>query len=113
MNVETININKSLIPYEFSIVLGAETFTFHIDYNNVGGFFTAGLSKNGVTLCSGTPIIYGRKLFESVWKPSFPAVDIIPLDLSNEYNKVTYDNLGKAVRLIIDNGETPLLEGNG
>lgn len=109
--MQVIEINKSLIPYEFDISLGGEVFTLNIDYNNTGGFFTVGLAKNGKTLCAGTPIIYGRKLFESVWKPSFPPVDIIPYDRSKGYNKVTFNNLCEGVLLIIDNDETPVIGG--
>lgn len=111
MDIDTIEINKSLIPYEFDITLGSEVFTFKINYNNAGKFFTVGLAKNGKTLCEGAPIVYGRKLFESVSNPSFPAVDIIPLDLSKGYNKVTFSNLCEGVLLIIDNGEKPLIGG--
>ena len=109
MLIDTIEINKSLIPYEFNIALGDEVFTFKVDYNNAGEFFTIGLSKGGKTLTEGTPIVYGRKLFEDIQNPNFPAIDIIPYDLSKSYNKVTYDNLCEGVLLIIDNGEIPLI----
>ena len=108
MQRDRIEINKSLIPYTFDIVLGSEEFNFRIDYNNSGGFFTVELSKNGETLCSGEPIVYGRRLFNDVWTPKFPAVDIIPIDPSKEYNVVTYDNLCNGVLLAIDNEEEPL-----
>ena len=105
---DRIMINKSLIPYAFNIVLGSEEFTFRVDYNNNGEFFTVELSKNGATLCSGEPIIYGKKLFSDVWNNKFPAIDIIPIDPAGEYNAVTYDNLCEGVILAIDNEEEPL-----
>ena len=105
MTKDTISINKSLIPYTFDIVLGSEEFTLRVDYNNTGGFFTVELSKNGETLCSGEPIIYGRRLFSDVWKEGFPDVDIVPIDMSKGYNAVTYENLGEGVLLVIDNDE--------
>lgn len=108
---QRIEINKSLIPYTFEIVLGSELFTFRVDYNNTGDFFTIGLSKNGKTLCWGEPIRYGKRLFEDVWTPEFPAIDIVPIDLSGAYNKVTYSNLGEGVILAIDNEEVSLLGG--
>ena len=110
MDRETILINKDLIPYEFNIVIGGELFTFVVDYNYVGEFFTIGLIKDGKTLCSGSPIMYGRPLFEEVWKPDFPAVDIVPYDPSKSYNRVTYINLCEGVLLVLDNGETSVLE---
>lgn len=108
---DRIEINKSLIPYTFDIVLGAEEFTFRVDYNNTGEFFTVELSKNGETLCSGEPIIYGKRLFSDIWSPKFPAIDIVPIDPSSEYNAVTYDNLCNGVILAIDNEEEPLTGG--
>lgn len=105
---DRIEINKSLIPYTFDIVLGSEEFTFRVDYNNTGEFFTVELSKGGETLCSGEPIIYGKRLFSDIWTPNFPAIDIVPIDPSNEFNAVTYNNLCEGVILAIDNEEEPL-----
>ena len=106
---DTIEINKSLIPYTFNIVIGDEDFTFRVDYNNIGGFFTVELSKNGTTLCAGEPIVYGRKLFSEVWKPTFPKFDIVPYDPSGEYNAVTHENLCDGVLLVIDNEEESVI----
>ena len=111
MKIDTIEINKSMIPYEFNIVIGNENFTVRVDYNNTGEFFTIGLAKNGETICAGSPIIYGRKLFEDVRNPNFPAIDIVPIDLSKSYNKVTFDNLCEGVLLVLDNQETDLTGG--
>ena len=109
--MKTIEINKSLIPYTFDIVLGAENFTLKVDYNEVGRFFTIGVSKNGTTICEGSPIVYGRRLFEDVWSQKFPKVDIVPIDPSNSYNKVTYENLCDGVFLVIDDGEESVIGG--
>ena len=108
---DRIEINKSLIPYTFDIVLGAEEYTFRVDYNNTGEFFTVELSKDGKTLCSGEPIIYGKRLFSDIRTPEFPAIDIVPIDPSGEYNAVTFENLCNGVILALDNEEEPLAEG--
>ena len=109
--MKTIEINKSLIPYTFEIALGAEIFTLRVDYNEVGRFFTIGVSKNGTVICQGSPIVYGRRLFEDVWSQKFPKIDIVPIDPSNSYNKVTYSNLCETVLLVIDDGEESVLGG--
>jgi len=106
-----IEINKPLIPYTFNIILGNEQFTFRVDYNNTGEFFTVELSKNGETLCSGEPVIYGKALFSDVRNIKFPAVDIVPYDPSGSYNAVTYDNLCDGVLLVIDNEEVSVIGG--
>lgn len=111
MAKDTIEINKSLIPYSFNIVLGSEEFTLRVDYNNEGEFFTIELSKNGETLCSGEPIKYGKRLFEDIRNSNFPPLDIIPLDLSGNYETVTQGNLCEGVSLIIDNEEVSVLGG--
>lgn len=111
MEKDTIIINKSLIPYSFDIVLGSEEFTFRVDYNNKGGFFTVELAKGDKTLCAGEPIIYGKRLFSDVWTPEFPAIDIVPIDPSGDYNAVTFDNLCESVLLLIDNDEETVIGG--
>lgn len=100
MNI--IEINKSLIPYDFNIAFGGELFNLRVDYNNTGGFFTIELSKNGEILCAGEPIIYGKTLFSDVRNTKFPKVDIIPKDPSGAYNTVTYDNLSDSIFLAVE-----------
>lgn len=110
MKYDTITINKPLIPYTFSILLGGELFDFRVDYNETHGFFTIELSKDGEVVCSGEKIVYGKRLFEEIFEHGkFPCVDIIPYDTSNEYNEVTFDNLSETVLLIIDNQEESIM----
>lgn len=104
MEREVIKIDKSLIPYNFDIALGGALFNVTVDFNNTGRFFTIGLKRDGETICSGDPIVYGRKLFADVKNDKFPTIDIIPLDLSGGYNAVTHENLCEEVLLIVDDG---------
>ena len=104
MKYDTITINKSLMPYSFQILLGGELFEFTILYNESYGYFTVELRKSGTLICAGEKIVYGKKLFEEIFvSGKFPAVDIIPLDLSGEHDSVTFDNLSETVHLIINN----------
>lgn len=101
-----IEINKALIPYTFNILLSDEMFEFRVDFNSVADLFTVTLSKNGVELCSGEPIIYGQPLFSDlINRGNFPKVTITPIDESNEHNAVTFDNLSKTVMLKVTDGE--------
>lgn len=110
MKYDTIEINKELVPYSFSILLCGELFDFIIDYNESYGFFTAGLSKNGKTICSGEKIVYGKPLFETIYEyGKFPDVEIIPFDISGDYKEVTFDNLSETVHLILNNKENDLI----
>ena len=110
MTYDVITINKSLIPYTFSILLGGEMFDFRVDYNETHGFFTIELFKDGEVVCSGEKVVYGKKLFEEIFvHGKFPSVEIIPLDLSGEYTDVTFDNLSEVVQLHINNQENDIV----
>ena len=81
-------------------------FEMRIDYNNTANLFTVSLSKGGVTLCTGEPIIYGQPLFGDIAnRGNFPKVTITPIDESGESNAVTYDNLSRTVLLKVTGGE--------
>ncbi len=101
-----ININKDIIPYTFNIALSNEMYEMRIDYNNTANLFTVSLSKDGVELCVGEPIIYGQPLFSDIAnRGNFPKVTITPIDESGETNAVTFDNLSKTVLLRVSGGE--------
>ena len=101
---DRIEINKDLIPYTFDILLGGERFNIRVDYNETADMFTVALSKDGVLICAGEPLIYGVPLWQSVYvSGKYPILNIVPLDESGETNRVTFDNLGKTVFLVVDN----------
>ena len=104
--MDYIEINKDIIPYTFDILLADELFHFRIDYNDTADFFTVSLSKNGVELCVGEPIVYGQPLFGDLMnRGRFPKVVITPIDYSGESNAVTYDNLSTTVLLRVTDGD--------
>lgn len=104
--MEYIEINKDIIPYTFNIMLADELFEFRIDYNDTADIYTVSLSKDGVEICTGEPIIYGQPLFgDLVNRGNFPKVTITPIDESGENNSVTFDNLSSTVLLVVTGGE--------
>ena len=104
--MQILNINTSLVPYTFNILLNQELFEFRVDYNNTAGFFTVSLSKNGEVLCSGEPVIYGMPLFGDLkTRGNFPTVDITPMDESGAMDSVTFDNLSSLVLLKVTGGD--------
>lgn len=112
MKNDIIEIDASRVPYEFDIVLADETFLIGVGYNETGKFFTLSLSKmdaesgDFVEVCAGEPVVYGVPLWNDVYKDGkFPALTIIPCDESGETNAVTFDNLGRNVFLVVDNGD--------
>jgi hypothetical protein len=103
--MEVLEIKKDLLPYECAMQLAGEMFTLRFDYNAMAELFTVDLYKDGELLCAGEPIVYGIPLWQDVYRAdTFPAVSIVPMDPSGEYDQVTYDNLSSTVLLVIDNG---------
>ena len=103
--MEVLEIKKDLLPYECAMQLAGEMFTLRFDYNAMAELFTVDLYKDGELLCAGEPIVYGIPLWQDVYRAdTFPAVSIVPMDPSGDYDQVTYDNLSSTVLLVIDNG---------
>lgn len=103
---DIIEIDKTEMPYDFNIVLGAEEYNLEFKYNEAAGFFTCTLSKNDNVLIYDEPVIYGTRLFQDVYNAeTFPCIDIIPFDESGKENTVTYNNMGVTVFLTIDESE--------
>lgn len=105
--MEYIEIDKDLIPYRFDITLKEETYTFDVNYNYLKDYFTIDLFKNGEIIVLGEKLIYGKPLFLSAQYRDIPKVEIIPLDLSNQTERITFENLNNEVFLYIvgDNNE--------
>lgn len=105
MRKDRILIEKSQIPYRFSIPLDADKYLLEIRYNSEIDLFTIGLYNNlGKLLCV-EPIIYNSELFKSHYKAgTYPAIVIIPSDESGTNTAVTWDNFNDTVFLLIDNG---------
>lgn len=104
MKKDRILINKSLIPYNFNILLGDELFNLTVNYNESHDIFTIALKKDDEIICEGEPIIYGVPLFRDIYQSGkFPALDIIPLDESGQQDTVTFKNLNETVFLTVDN----------
>ncbi len=104
MKKDTLQINKTMIPYSFNILLADELFNLTINHNEKHDIFTIAVKKDDETVCEGEPIIYGVPLFHDVYMAGkSPAVDIIPIDESGERDTVTYTNLNETVFLTIDN----------
>lgn len=103
MEKEYIEIKKDLVPYRFSIELGAELYEIEVHYNALGDFFTLDLYKDNETLVLGEKIVYGVPLFGITFDERFPAPTIIPIDPAGQETRVGWDNLNNTVFLVVDN----------
>lgn len=104
MKRDRIAINKTLIPYNFNILLAGEWFNIRVDYNSTADLFTLTLNKDEEEICH-EPIVYGVPLFKDVFESEkYPAIEIIPWDESGKETKVTHENLNDTVFLVVNNG---------
>lgn len=104
--MQRIRINKTLIPYSFSIQLMDKLYEIHVNYNSKGDMFTVDLYQDDKCICLGEPLIYGLRLFDDIYESGkYPMMSIIPTDINGDATAVTFDNLDKTVFLYIDDGE--------
>ncbi len=101
--MEYIAIEKDLIPYRFDIAIEGKTYTFEIHYNAENDYFTVDLYRNGQLVIAGVKIVYGRPLFAAHMHLDVLPVQIVPLDLSGQTERVTWDNLNETVFLWLVN----------
>jgi hypothetical protein len=102
-----IEINKKELPETFDVDLANETFTLAFSYNEIGDFFTVDLYKSNeegidVPIILGEKLVLNRPLWEDIINLELPAPTLIPMDLSNNENRITWDNLGEKVFLYLD-----------
>ena len=104
MRKDRILIEKSLIPYSFSIPLNDVTYIFEVRYNAEGDFFTVGLyDRDGNLICT-EPITYGAELFKPQYQSGkYPAIKIVPVDDSGSTSVANWNNFNENVFLTIDN----------
>lgn len=109
---DRILIEKDLIPYRMEILLGAELYTLDIQYNKTYDLFTIGLENaDGEVICEAEPVVYGQPLWQDIQYPGgYPALRIIPIDVSGQENTVTWNNFNETVFLTVDNAEESLVD---
>ena len=97
-----IEINKELVPYQFSILLADEWFELYINYNKTADMYTVSLYKDD-ELISTEPLILGAPLFRDVDQPErYPAIELVPYAPGGDAKAVNFESLGESVFLSID-----------
>jgi hypothetical protein len=102
--IEYIPIDKSAVPYEFSIKLQDRTYRFVIKHNALYDFFTLDLSSaGGEPLCYGDPVRYGRPCFNDAEDERFPLPLIVPYCMSGGESVSTagWNEFGDKVKLYL------------
>jgi hypothetical protein len=105
--VRVIEINKENLPERFDIELGMELFTMEIDYNQTADFFTVDLYQydNPEPLVLGEKMMLNQQLFRDIEDSRFPAPTLIPIDPAGKEERITWENFGVTVFLVVDDGE--------
>lgn len=98
-----IEIEKSLIPYEFEIALSGDVWKIGVSYNKTADIFTLSVSKDGELKLAGEPLVYNVPLFVDTYMVDrMPNLTIRPVDESGQCTNVTWENFGETVFLCID-----------
>ena len=101
MEINYIDVQKELIPYKFRIQLYNRTFEFEIQYNAEHDYFTVNIYRNDELIVAGEKLLYGKPLFENILYLDIPRVLIVPFDLAENHDRITYDNFNKDVFLYL------------
>lgn len=101
MPLPYIPVDKQAIPYEVTVKIADETFTFRFDYNRESDFFTVDLRRGEEVLVIADKIVYGHPLFSSYADDRFPKMAIFPGDLSGQAGEVNFANLMESVFLYV------------
>lgn len=100
--MQTIDIDKEAIPYQFDMELAGELFTMELRYNERFDYFTIDLLRDDEPIVIGEKIVYGRPLFSTLSDSRLPKDVIFPMDESGRaVEKITWDNFGETVVLLV------------
>lgn len=107
--MEIVPIAKDNIPEYFSIVLGVETFILSFAYNDVDDFFTVSLLQPNETgenteMIMGEKLILNKPLWSDFTNLDLPGPQLVPMDLSGQEKRITWENFNKTVFLYVNNG---------
>lgn len=95
-----IPISKNLVPYEFDIILNEKLYTFKINYNATGDFFTADLSLGDKKLIQGEKMLLNQILFRQIYEDNnlnldsdFPTDIIMPQSYNEQIARMGFEEL--------------------
>ena len=89
-----------MIPYSFRLELD-RVYDFTVRYNVTYDFFTIDLAIEDEIIILGEKITYGRPLFQHIVHRDIPIPVIIPFQIKDKVERITYENLGDEVFLFV------------
>lgn len=100
---DRIEIDKSLVPYRFTIPLGQLVFDFEVHYNSAIDSYILHLYQDEELICGGERLVYGRPLFADCYETEkYPPLRLVPLDESKTVDVVNDETLETLVFLTVD-----------
>lgn len=103
---DAISIDKSDVPYQFSIELSGELFDILVNYNTLFDYFTMDLYKDGEPVIYGAPIVYGTPMFSGVADVRLPKVQLLPFDVAGKELRAGFEEMNQTVFLFLMDGES-------
>lgn len=104
--INIIEIDKNLTPYRARTTIAGYLYEFEFFYNLEYDYFTVTLWQRGVKLIENEKLILGSELFNDIRYIATPQARIIPLDVSGEVDRITFNNLGEKVFIyVIEEGD--------
>lgn len=101
-----IEIDKTLVPYQFDITLSNKNYTINVNYNYTFDFFTIDLILGTKVLVKAEKVVLDQFLFKEIYKDAngnlnedFPEEVLFVSSGDNIVKRVSFDNLGDTVFL--------------
>lgn len=89
-------VRKNLIPISMLVAIEGDQYEIKFNYNTMFDFFTVDLLRDQMAIITGEKVLINKPLFTSRDTP-FKNTIFIPLDLSGEIDRITYENFNESV----------------
>lgn len=96
--MQYLSIEKTLLPVSMFVMVEGIQYEFIFNYNYTYDFFTVTLRLDEQDIVTGEKMLIEKPLFTS-YKYPFESTCFIPYDLSEQAERITYDNFMDTVYL--------------
>lgn len=105
--VNTIDIDRALIPYRFTTDYKGKIFEMEIRYNAEYDFFTVDLSivedEERTILMLGEKMMLGQMLFAGIYYKNIQTPPLLPWDFSGTSKRMGWEELDNIYLVVMDN----------
>lgn len=97
-----IPIDTEDLPDIFEIELAGDVFTFRVDYNRIGDYYTLTIQKDDKTILNQEPLLLGNLVGEDIPNTSLPKIDLRTMDETGQATDQGKLSFGDNVKLYLD-----------